>query len=161
LALTTLSGCAGGEDVTPQSIRAARQLWERAGIRDYDLEWRSTGLNNAHYLVAVRGGQVRSIESISPAGQRHEVHPAAPRFYGVEGLFTTISDELAQLKTAKPFGQPQGTTVVMRFTPDPQLGYPRSYRRDVLGTPQTLAIDVIRLIPNAAPVGTSPTAALD
>jgi hypothetical protein len=35
----------------------------------------------------------------------------------------------------------------MRFTPDPKLGYPRSYRRNVLGTSLELAIDVIRLIP--------------
>ena len=39
---------------------------------------------------------------------------------------------------------------MLRFTPDPQLGYPRSYRRDVLGTPQVLAIDVTRFTPRPA-----------
>ena len=101
----------------------------------------------AHYQVTVRGGNVRKIESIVPDGRRFEVHPAEPRFYGVEGLFTTIADELAELKEPRPFGQPEGTKVVMRFTRDPKLGYPRSYRRNVLGTTQELAIDVIRLIP--------------
>jgi Family of unknown function (DUF6174) len=142
--LPALSGCAGGEVVTTQSIAEARQRWERAEIRDYDLEWTSTGLSRAHYVVTVRGGQVRAIESILPDGKSIAVHPAEPRFYGVEGLFLVISDELAQLRTERPFGQPKGTKTVLRFTPDPELGYPRRYRRDVLGTPLALAIDVIR-----------------
>jgi hypothetical protein len=60
-----------------------------------------------------------------------------------------IDEELAQLDTRAPFGQPKGTKAVLRFAPDPELGYPRSYRRDVLGTPLALAIDVIRLEPQA------------
>src|SRR5262249_47666670 len=78
-----------------------------------------------------------------------------PKYFGVDGLFTTIADELAQLKMDRPFGQPKGTKVVMRFTPDPKLGYPRSYRRDVLGTAQGVAIDVIRLIPAGATAGSA------
>ena len=97
------------------------------------------------------------MESIASDGRRFEVRPPAPRFYGVDGLFTTIADELAQLKTDQPFGQPKGTKVVMRFTPDPRLGCPRSYRRDVLGTSQGLAIDVIRLIPKGSSSGSPPT----
>ena len=40
---------------------------------------------------------------------------------------------------------------MLRFTPDPELGYPRRYRRDVLGTPLALAIDVIRFRPEPEP----------
>ena len=75
------------------------------------------------------------------------MRPAEPEYYGIDGLFLTIEEELAQLQTATPFGQAKGTKAVLRFTPDPQLGYPRSYRRDVLGTPQVLAIDVTRFDP--------------
>ncbi|HMB05602.1 MAG TPA: DUF6174 domain-containing protein [Isosphaeraceae bacterium] len=146
--LPILAGCAGGEEVTVQSIGQARRLWDRAQIRDYDLEWTSSGLNHGHYRVAVRGGQVRSIESIQPDGRGVTVDPAEPRYYGVEGLFTTIKDELAQLQMPEPFGQAKGNKVMMRFTPDPKLGFPRRYRRDVLGTPQALAIDVIRFVPD-------------
>jgi hypothetical protein len=141
-----LTGCSSSEPVTPQSISAAKAAWSAAVIRDYDLEWTAIGINRAHYYVTVRGGRVLKVESVAPDGRRYEVHPAEPRFYGVDGLFITIADELAQLQTDKPFGQPKGTKVVMRFTPDGKLGYPRSYRRDVLGTSQGLAIDVIRLI---------------
>jgi hypothetical protein len=155
-ALCLVAGCSGGQPVTPQTISDARKVWAQASIRDYDLEWTATGMNRAHYFVTVRGGAVRKVESVAPDGRKFEVHPAEMRFYGVDGLFTTIADELAQLKMDRPFGQPPGTKVVMRFTPDPRLGYPRSYRRDVVGTTQGLAIDVIRLTPTSATSAESP-----
>src|SRR5436305_12786953 len=85
VAFCLVAGCSGGQPVTPQSIADARKVWEQAGIRDYDLEWTATGMNNAHYLVTVRGGTVRKIESIARDGRRFEVHPAEVRFYGVDG----------------------------------------------------------------------------
>lgn len=157
--LCLFARCSSGEPVTPQALAAAKKVWTNANLRDYDLEWRASGQNSAHYYVTVRGGDVRKIESVAPDGQKFEVHPAEPRFYGVDGLFTTIADELAQLETARPFGQPEGTKVVMRFTADPQLGYPRSYRRDVLGTSQGLAIDVLRLVPAGSGLPAAPPAA--
>jgi hypothetical protein len=148
-----VAGCSRGEPVTADSLAAARQTWGRAGIRDYQLEWKATGASPAHYLVTVRDGAVARITSRTPDGSWIEVHPAEPRFYGVDGLFTTIADELAQLKTGHPFGQPADATVVMRASFDPKLGYPISYHRDVLGVERGLAIDVIRLIPTNGPVG--------
>jgi hypothetical protein len=145
----TVAGCAGGEDVTGESIGAARARWAKAEVRDYDIEWESSGLSSSHYVVAVRNGQVRTIEGIAPDGRRFPVKPPEPRFYGVEGLFMIIADELAQLETETPFGKPKGTKAVLRFRPDAVLGYPKSYRRDVLGSPMTLPIDVIRFTPSA------------
>jgi hypothetical protein len=145
------AGCGGGAEVTPESLARARRTWERAGVRDYDLEWTSTGLMSGHYRVAVRGGQVRTIQAVLPDGRTVEAHPGEPRYYGVEGLFVIIGDELEQLKKDAPFGQAKGTRVVLRFTADPKLGYPRRYRRDVVGTPQALAIDVIRFDPDPPP----------
>jgi hypothetical protein len=145
------AGCAGGEDVTPRSIREARTRWNRANVRDYDLEWASSGLSHSHYVVAVRNGRVDTIQAVAPDGRRYAVKPAEPKFYGVDGLFMVISDELAQLKADAPFGQAKGSKAVLRFTPDPRYGYPLRYRRDVLGTPTALAIDVIRFTPNPPP----------
>ncbi len=145
-----LPGCSSGEPVTAEALAKARAVWNKAGIRDYELEWTSSGSTSAHYAVTVRGGEVRKLQSVAPDGRLFDLHPAEPRFFGVDGLFTTIADELAQLRTATPFGQPAGTKVAMRFTTDPELGYPRSYRRDVLGTTQSLRIDVIRLTPSRA-----------
>ena len=134
--------------MTSDSLSQARRVWERARIDDYDLEWQSTGQNEAHYRVRVRGGRVRSVAMIQPDGQSTEVHPHEPKFYGVDGLFLTLAEELAQLKTATPFGQPKGTRAILRFTPDAKLGYPRHYRRDVVGASRAVAIDVIRLVPD-------------
>jgi Family of unknown function (DUF6174) len=143
-------GCAGGQEVNPKAIDAARRLWTQAGIRDYNLEWSVTGPNNAHYFVSVQGGEVRKVESVQPDGARFVLKPPEPRFFSVDGLFLTIADELALLKTDRPFGQAKGTKVVMRFEPDPQRGYPHWYRRDVMGTSQSMRIDVIGLVPKAA-----------
>jgi hypothetical protein len=140
-------GCAGGADVTPSLLDTAKARWRDAGIPDYDLEWVSSGLNSAHYRVNVRENTVRRIDSIQGDGHAVELHPGEPRFYGVDGLFLTIADELAQKKTQRPFGQPPGTKVVMRFQFDPKLGYPLWYRRDVMGTMLSARIDVMKLTP--------------
>ena len=145
--LGTTIGCAGGQEVTPEAIDQAKQVWKSAGIRDYDLDWTVTGAQNNHYYVTVRGGDVRKVESAQADGRRFELHPAQTRFYSVDGLFLTIAEELALLKSDHPFGQPPGTKVVMRFKPDKKLGYPLWYRRDVMGSTQAIAIDVVKLVP--------------
>lgn len=147
LAAAAGQGC-GGEQATPQAVTAARKVWDRAAIRDYNLEWTSRGPRNVHYRVFVRAGAVRAIYSVLNDGREVEMKPAEPRFYGVDGLFTTILDELAQLEQPRPFNQPKGTRVVLRFEPDPRLGYPLRYRRDVFGTPQSLVLSVLRLEPD-------------
>ncbi len=131
--------------LTADAIAAARQTWERADLRDYNLEWTTSGTMSGHYRVAVRGGKVEGIESILPDGRTVEAHPGQPDLYGVDGLFVILEEELAQLQSDTPFGQPRGTTAVLRFTPDPKLGYPRSYYRDVVGVPKGLALEVVRL----------------
>jgi hypothetical protein len=149
--LGTAFGCAGGQEVTPGAIEAARSLWTRAGIRDYDLElnWTTSGMNTAHYFITVHGGVVQKVESIQPDGRRIVLVPGAARYYSIDGLFLTIADELAQLQTDTPFSRPKGTKVVMRFETDPKLGYLHWYRRDVMGAVQGARIDVIRLTPTA------------
>ena len=139
------------------------RAYELMVIADGDLEENNveTVVRWAQEQITARGGEVRKISSILPDGKAVEVHPAEPRFYGVEGLFMIIADELAQLGTETPFGQRKGTTAVLRFSPDSRLGYPRRYRRDVLGTPMPLAIDVVRfeLTEGAGPVHVSVDAA--
>jgi hypothetical protein len=151
LGIVAVFGCSGGQDVTPESIAAAKALWTRAGIRDYELElkWSTSGMNTAHYLVTVRDGTVSKFESIPPDGRRVALLPSAGRYYSVDGLFLTIANELAQMQTERPFTQPKGTKVVMQFKTDPKLGYPLWYRRDVMGVSQGARIDVLRLTPTA------------
>ena len=142
-------GCSGGQQVTYENVEAAKRLWTKAGIRDYDLEYTS-GPFNDHYLVIVHDGTVRKVESIQPGGGRVELHPGEPRFYSVDGLFLTITNELAQLKTDTPFEKPKGTKIVMSFETDPKLGYPHWYRRDILGAAHAAKFDVIKITRTAA-----------
>jgi hypothetical protein len=147
-------GCGGGESVTPQALAQSKRLWTQAHIQDYDLDWSIRGPNNAHYLVTVRGGDVRKIEMFQRDGSKVELHSAQPDTFGVDGLFRTIDEELANVKSDRPFGQPKGTRVVMRFQLDDKLGYPHWYHRDVLGTALSIAIEVNALTP--VPAGTKP-----
>jgi len=148
LLVLALPGCRGGEDVTTRSLRAARRTWEKAGVRDYNLEWTTAGARSNHYRVFVRDGQVRAVYLVQPGGKEVVGKPGEPAFFGVDGLFRTIEEELDEAQSDRPFGQPKGTRVVLKFTPDPELGYPRDYRRDVLGSPLRIAIDVIRMDPH-------------
>jgi hypothetical protein len=147
--LGAMLGCSRGQEVTSEAIARAQERWANAGIRDYNLEWTVTGPNNAHYYVTVRGGEVSDIELGAPDGRRVKVSSNAPRYFGVDGLFLTIANELALVKSDRPFSQPKGTKVLMRFQPDSKLGYPHWYRRDVMGTSQMLTIDVVKLVPNS------------
>ncbi len=140
------TGCSGGENVTAEKIVAARQIWSKAGIRDYDLEY-TTAPAHGHFFVTVRDGAVKKVEGIGPQGERTELRIAAPRYYSVDGIFTTIADELAQLKQDRPFDEPKGTTIVMKFKPNPELGYPEWYRRDVMGASRSARIDIVRVSP--------------
>jgi hypothetical protein len=134
--------------VTAESLAKARRLWARAGIHDYTLEWTSAGKASAYYKVRVRDDQVRTIEQVLPDGRLIPLHPGMPRYFGVDGLFLTMADDYAQLAKERPFDQPKGTKAVLLFTPDPTYGYPRSYRRDVVGAPLQMSIDVVRLTPD-------------
>src|SRR5262249_5779171 len=79
-AIVAASGCSRGQDVTALSINAAREVWTKAGIRDYDLEYK-TYPANGHFLVTVRGAEVKKVEAIQPDGALNELHPGAPRYY--------------------------------------------------------------------------------
>ncbi|GIW86149.1 MAG: hypothetical protein KatS3mg108_0473 [Isosphaeraceae bacterium] len=142
------AGCGGsGVELGTRSLAQARQLWEQAGIRDYDLEWTSSGARSGHYRVAVRDGAVTSVRSVQPDGTEVAARPADPSYYGIDGLFRVLDEELDAALAERPFGRPPGTRVLQRFQPDPVYGFPRRYRRDVAGMPNGLAIDVIRFDP--------------
>ena len=90
---------------------------------------------------------------VQPDGTRVVAHPGDPSAYGVEGLFRVLQEEADQLLADRPFDQPKGSSIVLKFTPDPKLGYPRHYRRDVAGSRRGLAIDVLALTPVPASGG--------
>ncbi|MDE2508445.1 MAG: hypothetical protein KGM43_14625 [Planctomycetota bacterium] len=139
------SGCGGGEEVTRASLARAKALWAKAAVRDYDIEWSSMTSAASRYRAQVRDGRVRKVEMLRQ-DRYIEVHPGDPKYYGVDGLFLVVADDLAQLDQPAPFGMPKGTKVILRFQPDPELGYPKMYRRNVLGAQYGVAVDVLRFM---------------
>ena len=145
---TIVSGCGRGEPLGPRSLRKARETWLRSGIRSYDVEWTvsgpQTGGRVVHYRIAVRGGLAETVKVAHADGSWTEVNTHKPEYFTIDGLFRTLEEEMDQLDGPTPFGKPKGTSVLLEFTPDDTLGYPRRYRRDVVGVKPGLAIDVIK-----------------
>ena len=74
----------------------------------------TSGAREGHYLVFVRGGQVKEIHQFVEdrrAQKMREIQakPGDPSYYGVEGLFKILEEERSQMLDAAPFGQPKGT----------------------------------------------------
>jgi hypothetical protein len=158
IALLAVVGCGGGESVNSKTLGKAQALWDAAKIRNYNLEWTTSGDREGHYLVFVRDGVVKEIhEYLEDRRERRTreilVKPGDPSYYSVEGLFKIIREEQAMSQESdSPFGQPKGTQMLLKFTPDPEYGYPKRYRRDVVGRPKGLALDVTRFEPTIAPI---------
>ncbi len=151
LLLLTLSGCGSGIDVSTRTLAEARRVWDKAGITSYNLEWTTTGARAGHYRVYVRDGEVKSVLSVDADAKTRAAHPADPSYYGVDGLFRVLDEELDECLGQRPFGQMKNARILQRFLPDPVYGYPRRYRRDVAGSRQGLALDVIAFDPSPPP----------
>lgn len=153
IALMALCGCGSGVEVNALNLARARATWDGAKVRDYDLEWTTSGDQTGHYVVFVRGGSVKAIHGFVEDRKARqvreiEVKPGDPSYYGVEGLFRIVAEELAQCADGgSALGASKGAKILLKFTPDAKLGYPRRYRRDVVGQPRRLALDVVRLDP--------------
>ena len=76
-ACVAATGCSGGQNVTTENLESARQLWAKAAISDYDLEY-TTAPANGHYLVTVRGGEVKTLENVQPGGAERRFIPVPP-----------------------------------------------------------------------------------
>jgi hypothetical protein len=140
-------GCGGGQEVTSASLAAARRQWQQANVRDYELEWKSSGARAGHYFVTVRDGKVVEIDQLQPDGTRTQARPGDASYYGVEGLFRTIEADVEHCIDLVRNGPDRGKQIFVRFWPDPRYGYPARYRRDVTGSLRSLAIDVVRFAP--------------
>src|SRR5260370_18069157 len=73
-------GCAGGEPVTPPAIARSKRTWEEAGIRNYTLEWTTTGPRYSRYRVTVRAGKVKRVDPLLPHALPIQCLPAHPTF---------------------------------------------------------------------------------
>jgi hypothetical protein len=118
--------------LTSADYEAAVARWEKNGPAGYDLDLELAGSRPGKIHVEVRDGQVTHMI-------RDGVEPSQRRtwdYWSVPGQLDTIGDELEMAKhPAISFNLRSDTTVAMWAEFDPVFGYPRQFRRAVLGTP--------------------------
>ncbi len=151
LAASLFSGCGKScEELNSRVLEKAKASWKKAGVKSYNLWWSTSGVRKQRYRVFVRDGQVKRIDMLQEGGGAVEAKPGSPSMFGVEGLFKTLREELDQLESDKPFGQPKGAKAVLCVEFDPKLSFPKRYLRDVMGSGRGLEIDVETLLPQDA-----------
>ncbi len=157
IATTTLIVFNLRQQLKPEQLAAARQLWKEHGPKDYELRYTTkTGEEGrvTHYVVVVRGGKVQSLTlNKQQVLDRATLDPKAPLDrqdnrpiadfggYGMEAMFNQIEDFLD--KDSKP-GQPR---VYVRGVFDPQDGHLLRYVRSVMSGRERLEIVVDELKP--------------
>lgn len=121
--------------VTPETLRAARQVWERSGPRDYDMEYGKKGSVSGRFKVQVRDGKAVSVVM--------DDHPLDrtnnERLYDYQTM-TAMFDDLERFveQASKPGAPP--TIIRARF--DPVDGHIIRYIYSVTGTPQKIEVSV-------------------
>lgn len=123
--------------LTPEQVRAARQLWEAKGPADYTLTYVIRTHDNSagdRFVVKVRGGQVveASCNGREEPGERLT-------YYGMNRLFDYIED-FQKLDEKK-----KGPTAFYRGTFDPDNGALRWFARRLLGEHQWVEITIEEL----------------
>jgi hypothetical protein len=106
--LVTIPLVHGLEPVTLERLQLARQMWDRAGPRDYDMEYRKQGSLTGTFAVQVRNGRAVSVLMDGQALPARELpyHTMPVMFDDLERLL-----ELAQKPAAA------GTILRARFDP--------------------------------------------
>ena len=116
------------EQVTEESLERARQTWNAAQIRSYDVKYE---LNSDNYEVQVRDGIV--IEVLA-----NGTRPVSTNWsnYSIDGLFELLALELENLTNPHgPFGS-QVNAVLAKVRFDDAFGYPAYYLRSGGGARQ-------------------------
>lgn len=127
------------EPLTRESLDGARRRWQSAGVSSYVLRYRMHG---SEYDVVCRQGRV---ESVTVNGQT----PTSGdwKAYSVDGLFTTLEQELENASDAAgPFAE-GAQPVLLRVRFNRELGYVERYLRSSGGIGRGATIDHVALRP--------------
>ena len=121
----------GGEPLTEQNLKAAKELWAARALADYDCQVLVDGSQQATYSVQVRGGNAVSV--VGPGG----VSPPTRTWeaWTIDGLLGMIEQEWEQSQGKNRFGAGPNASVLQRVHFHSELGAPFMYRRSILGAP--------------------------
>ncbi len=127
------------EPLTNAAIQIARQQWQHADLRDYQLHYE---MNGSEYEVEVRNGLV---ENLLVNGKTSST--ADKKSYSATGLLDLMELELENLNDpGGPFSA-QKNTMIARVRFHPQLGYVERYLRSGMGQAKGAFIELIQFDP--------------
>jgi hypothetical protein len=123
--------------LTRETLDAARRHWRESGPTSYALEFRMAG---ADYRVVVKSGRVdeATVNGKLPTSGDWNA-------YSVDGLFTTLEQELENAtESTGAYGDRKGA-LLMRVRFDSELGYVERYLRSGGGIGRGAAIEGVKL----------------
>jgi hypothetical protein len=116
-------------DLSEESLRAAKQRWERLGPASYDLDLEIRGAQPGIVHVEVRDGAVTAAVRDGRATPERTWDE-----WSVPGQFNTLERELELAEDPQhEMDAPPGAQLRLRCEFDPQLGFPRRYHRHATG----------------------------
>ena len=124
--------------LTPESLESAVARWGAEGPASYDLELALSGREQGSILLEVRGGEPTAMKRNGVVPQRRTWE------------YWTIPEQLAMIEreqTGDPrqlFGVDDRSQVILHAEFDPRFGYPRRYRRQVLGADQEIHWEIVK-----------------
>jgi hypothetical protein len=132
-----------GQQLKPEQLEAARNLWEAKRPADYVLTYTKLGSATGTFVVTVRKGKVVSanmLQKVIKDGKaelvEEQLEPRLYRSYDMDGLFNDI-ERFLDLAAKKDSPR---TYLVATF--DPRNGQLLRFVRRVMGTSERIEIDV-------------------
>lgn len=131
--------------LTRESLDAAVARWQTAGPANYDVDLMLSGAQTGNLHIEVRDGEVTAMTRDG----RATVERRTWDFWSVPNQMAMMEEDLsaAESDPQRAFGVADRGQVVLQAEFDPQLGYPRRYRRQVLGTSNTIEWRVTQFAP--------------
>lgn len=130
----------GIPELTEEAIAAAERLWESEGPESYRLRVRIEGRRPGDVECTVTNGEVTAMtrDGRTPSQRR------TWDYWTVPAQFDTIRQDMESAADPRGgFGAPPGSKAILRAEFDPHFGYPKRYRRHVLGTPLDVEWEIV------------------
>lgn len=131
--------------LTRETLDAAVARWLQAGPANYDLDLVLTGAQTGNLHIEVRDGDVIKMTRDGKAPVQRRTWD----FWSVPNQIAMMDEDLvaAESDPQRAFGVADRGQIVLQAEFDPVLGYPRRYRRQVLGTSNTIEWRVMQFTP--------------
>lgn len=126
----------GMTPLTHERLAAAEARWQVARVSDYDMRVVINAAQKDRYDVVVRSGTLQSIRRGGVAAD-----PTDSAYWTVEGLFHTLRRELQMVDSGTLAVSGGSAVLLARF--DEARGYPAAFLRQVTGSPQGVAVEVV------------------